>query len=138
MRPTNLYPQGILLDGGEKKGLFKWELIKHIGVGHIGRASSNGDCVRIVDLIYAVDASVVKLIRIRESMIEYTALFDPPPENRMQGFTTFVRMLLQKTTAPTIPASLRDTIPGSDISIPEFGTIEEYEAGVRNALRIDN
>jgi len=138
MRPTKLYPQGILLDGGEKKGLFKWELIKCIGVGRIEQASSNGGGIRIVDLIYAVEASAVRLIRIREPMIDYSSLLDPPPKNRMEGFTTFVKMLLQKTTTPTIPASLRDTSPDSDSSIPGFGTLEDYEACVRKALRIGN
>ncbi|MGA1843653.1 MAG: rhomboid family intramembrane serine protease [bacterium] len=134
MRPAKLYSQGILLDGGEKKGLFKWELIKCIAIGCIAQGSASGNGTRIIDLIYAVDASTIKSIRIRESMIDYCTLFDPPPNNRTEGFTTLVRMLLHNTTSPTIPASLRDTGLVTDSSIPSFRTLEDYESCVRNTL----
>ncbi|MGA1795601.1 MAG: rhomboid family intramembrane serine protease [bacterium] len=136
MRPAKLYSQGILMEGREKKGLFKWEMIKFIGVGRIEQGPADGGGTRIIDLIYAVDPSTIKSIRIRESTIDYTTLFNPPPNNRTEGFATLVRMLLQNTTIPAIPASLRDTNLVPDSLIPAFRTLEDYEACVRNTLRI--
>jgi membrane associated rhomboid family serine protease len=136
MKLTKLYKTGIMLEGNNK-GIFKWEQIKYIGVGNIHQGEPydiNGDCQRIIDLIYNIDPTIIKLIRIQEKGIEYGQLFKDPPVDRRQNFQKLFKILLNYSKATIIPITNNKDTQDTDFLLPNYKSLKSYEAELISSL----
>jgi hypothetical protein len=131
MRLKKLYKNGIMLEGNNK-GIFKWEQIKYIGVGdiHQDKMEDIGDYRRIIDLIYNIDPTSIKLIRIREKEIEYKQLFKESLADRNQNFNKLITILINYSKATIIPRIYSKENLDRVSCLPKFKDLKSYEKGI--------
>ena len=122
---------------GNNKGIFKWEQIKYIGIGNINQIkpdNTNGDCKKIIDLIYKVNPLTINSIRIQEEEIQYNLLFKDPPSDREQNFRKLINILINYSKAPIIPETNNKDIQHNYPFSPEYKSLKNYEADIISSL----
>jgi len=137
MKISKLYQSGIMLENGEHKGLFKWDRIRYIGVGHIDLNQENTKSRRVIDLIYEIHPNMIKLLRIVEEKIDYTQLFNHNTcQDRQKALQSLLKVLFHHSKAPLISMNGNHQTE-QDINnwtFPKFTSLKSYEESIISRL----
>jgi tetratricopeptide (TPR) repeat protein len=134
MRLTKLYENGILLEGDNNRGLFKWEQIKYIGIGNIHLNHTNGNYRKIIDLVFELAPNIIKVVRIKEEEIEYKELFKNSQDDRNQEFYKLIRILYHYSKTSIVPPPCINDEQYAEFVFSEFPSLESYEASLISSL----
>ena len=129
MNIINLSEKGIILKDKNKKGLFRWELIKYISVGEIDMGYLTGESQKIIDLIYKLEQNIINIIRIKEENIKYGLLFKNPEDERRDNFQKLINILVKYSNSSiSFPNNNNAQDTGPDFY--KYPDLKSYEANI--------